>query len=122
MSPDVQGTGLVDTQELADAWREMGVTERDNQQLLDELNLKQRKELVTPSPHPHSHNVDVHVVGSRVTEPNSRKTHDVLVLGAVTKGAHTYDIVREKFDSADEESVPAFPEVPAPKRWSLCHC
>ena len=129
---DVQGTCLVDKHELMvalremgkteceiqrlldtvsvqhkmpDAWREMGVTEREFQQLLVELNLVQCKELLTPSPQPSSHKVDVPLVGSRVTESKSRETHDVPVLGAVTKGAHTYDIVREKVDSADEESL-----------------
>ena len=91
--------------EMLDAWREMGVTEREFQQLLVELNLEQSKELITPSPQTYSHKNDVPLVGSRVTESNSRKTHDVSVLGAVTKGAHTYDIVREKVDSADEESL-----------------
>ena len=85
------------------AWREMGVTEREFQQLLVELNLVQCKESLTPSPLPYSHKVDVPLVGSRVTESKSRETHDVPVLGAVTKGAHTHDIVREKVDSADEE-------------------
>ena len=42
---DVKSTGLVDKQELTDAWREMGITERENQQLLDELNLEQRKKI-----------------------------------------------------------------------------
>ena len=63
------------------AWREMGVTEREFQQLLVELNLEQRKELITPSPQPYSHNVDVPLVGSRVAESESRETHDVPVLG-----------------------------------------
>ena len=68
---DVQGTGLVDMYELADALRVMGKSERDVQQLLDELDLEQRKELVTPSPQPHIHNVDVPAVAQFFT-PNSR--------------------------------------------------
>ena len=103
--PDVKGTGLVNKHEMPDACREMGVTEREFQQLLVELNLEQSIELITPPPQPYSHKIDVPLVGSRVTESNSRKTHDVPVLGAVTNGAHTYDIVREKVDSADEESL-----------------
>ena len=71
--PDVKSTGFVDKQELADAWRFMGVTERENQQLLDELNLEQRKKLISPSPQRYFHNVDVPVVGSRDTVPNLRK-------------------------------------------------
>ena len=59
--------------EMPDAWREMGITEREFQQLLVELNLEQRKELITPSPQPYSHKIDVPLVGSRVTESNSRK-------------------------------------------------
>ena len=51
--PNVKRTGLVDKHELADAWREMGTTERETQQLLNELNLEQHEELVTPSPQPH---------------------------------------------------------------------
>ena len=129
---DVQGTCLVDKHELMvalremgkteceiqrlldtvsvkhkmpDAWREMGITEREFQQLLVELNLEQRKEMITPSPQPYSLKIDVPLVGSRVTESKSRETHDVPVLGAVTMGAHTYYIVREKVDSADEESL-----------------
>ena len=49
--PDVKSTGLVDKQELADAWREMGITERENQQLVNELNVEQRKkdDLTFPS-------------------------------------------------------------------------
>ena len=129
---DVQGTCLVDKHELMvalremgkteceiqrlldtvsvkhkmpDAWREMGITEREFQQLLVELNLEQREEMITPSPQPYSHKIDVPLVGSRVTESKSRETHDVPVLGAVTMGAHTFYIVREKVDSADEESL-----------------
>ena len=90
---------------MPDAWREMGITEREFQQLLVELNLERRGELITPSPQPYSHKIDVPLVGSRVTESKSREKHDVPVLGAVTKGAHTYDIVREKVGSADEESL-----------------
>uniref|UniRef100_A0A7S1A2L0 EF-hand domain-containing protein n=1 Tax=Noctiluca scintillans TaxID=2966 RepID=A0A7S1A2L0_NOCSC len=91
---DVKGTGLVDKHELADALREMGKSEREIQQLLDtvtdhELNLEQFKELVSPSPQPYFHNVDVPMVGSKVTVPNLRKAHDVPVLGVVTKGADT---------------------------------
>ena len=62
----------------------MGMTERETQQLLNDLNLDQRKELVTPSPRPHFHNVDVPVVGSRFIVPNSRIKHDVPVLGAIS--------------------------------------
>jgi len=103
--PDVNGTGLVDKHELPEVWREMSMTERETQQRLNELNLESCKELVTPSPQPYFHNDDVPMVGSRVTELNSRKTHDAPVLDAITKSTHTYDIVREKADSADEESL-----------------
>ena len=71
--PDVKSTGLVDKQELADAWREMGTTERENQQLLDELNLEKRKKMILPSPLRYFHNVNVPVVGSRDTVPKMRK-------------------------------------------------
>ena len=36
---------------------------------------------------------------------NLRKAHNVPVRGVITKGAHTCDIMREKVNSADEESL-----------------
>ena len=45
--------------------------------------------------------------------PNLRKAHDVPVRGVVTKGADTYDIVREKADSVDEEVLDCTSDVSA---------
>ena len=79
----------MDKHGLADALRGMGQSEREIQHLLDTVSVN----VVTPT------------VGPKVTRPNLRKAHDLPVCGVVTKGAHTYDIVREKVDSADEESL-----------------
>ena len=72
----LKGTGPVDKRGLADALRGMGQSERGIQQLLDSVSV----------------NVVTLTVGPKVTVSNLRKAHDLLVL-------------REKVDSADEETL-----------------
>ena len=73
---DVQGTGLVDMYELADALRVMGKSECEIQQLLASISVN----VVPPTAAP------------KVTGPNLRKTHDL-------------PVSRGKTVSADEESL-----------------
>ena len=76
-------------------------------------------------PQPYFHNVDVPMVGSRGFMSNLRKAHDVPVRGVITKGAHRYDIVREKVEKSIQPTrnrLLTFLKVPAPTRWSLCLC
>ena len=52
----VKGTGHVNKHEMPDAWHDMGVTEREFQQQLVELNNEHSTELITTPTQPYSHN------------------------------------------------------------------
>merc|ERR1712039_867983 len=86
------GSGVLDKTELFDALKEMGKSDREIHELLDDvppegLDFEAFKELVSPSYE--AYTTEVSMAGASIPVPNPRKVHDVPVLGVVTKGTST---------------------------------
>ena len=108
---------------MPDAWREMGVTEREFQQLLVELNLEQRKELITPFPLNRILTKSTCHWSVRGLLSQNREKHMTSLFLVPSRRVLIHMISCEKKSiQPTRNRLLTLSEVRAPKRWSLCRC